>query len=436
MVKREEVEAAEKRGEPYRCPFLCDLGTQCDDLRRMCDELHGFVNRVVFEGQRKDALLACCGAGGKELVVPCVVGDEVIFAAIFNFRSPRQDKTHLRNLAVFHGLPQKRIERLWSGLPKFSPSQAEWVVRCLGQPTFLSKYELPPSAQFQTAHVTDLANAYARPFDDGPQFYDRDIRVFRMLGGLRAMPGIQSVEVAHFATHTTASILRLFARDLEPVVPYDPPIFSFCVPESVGNEIQKYIHRHKRPRPETDGGETLFGIIMGSSPTIGERSGFRYTFELPTGPSSNSASSDGRCVGAADVVLVKDYPRRAELARACLAAASDWTDTTAIDELLKRLRSINPANWEDFKTLLGQFSYNLESPDIAAAKDKWVKFMRALYDTLWSQPVGPPPLDEAPIVKRTEEALEWLRDKSRRKLRASALEKRLEKVRHIIFPSL
>jgi hypothetical protein len=408
--------------------------------------------------------LVCCAAGGKHLFVPLTEKDRVVDGAVFTFRSPRKDLSHLRELSLYLEIPKDKISAAWRRLPEFSAKAVARVTDLLEQESFRKAHDLPLSAGFDAKSLKRLADAYDRPLAKGLRFYDLDIRVFTMLKGLRIIAGVQSAEVLFFMRRQGTPIVRFFQRDLDPVLPVDPPIYGLCVAEDVADKLRQYILRYDaKPWDKSDeGGETLAKSVLGLSFRRGGRLPFTHTFALSIKPAWPLGRDVTEFIAVADIRLTKDYPDIVELCRACVAAASDWTDATALRELQRLLTPLRDARWEDFKILLGQIADYLEDARIDTSRDtwshlrkkgnfvwsglgggekrclharggdKWTHFMRSLDDILWNQTAGPDPRDN-PVVKETLESLEWLaKQTDRKKLNAKKADERLEGIRNTI----
>lgn len=417
---------------PRDGPSFCGLARQYDDMGRMCHAMQEYL-RFLCE-HRDTACLVCCAAGGKELLVPLRRKGKVADAAVFTFRSPRKDRNHLRELSVYLGIPQEALDAAWRSVRQFSPAAAEHAIVYLNRALAAGEHGFPSSADFDAQGIRMLAAAYDQHLDGKLRFYDLDIRVFGMIGGLRALPGVRAVQLVYHIREGGTSIARFFQRQLGPVLPFDPPIYGLRVPEGVGRKLHRYLCAYEgeswRERPHAD--DTLAGAVLDLQPRNARRLPFTYTFRLPVGPTERPAARTGQCAAAADVALWNDYPGDASLSRACLAAASDWTDWTALGELLQRLPPADAVAWDDFKTLVAQFAEYLVDSRIRHDRDKWATFMRGLDDTLADQPLGPVDPADAPIVSKARDALEWLSGQpSRNLLNHREGREWLRKVRHV-----
>jgi hypothetical protein len=399
-------------------------------MAEMCRAMRTFLHDQLRTG-RTSPMLVCCAAGGKELMVPLKSGGSVVDAAIFTFRSPRKDRNHVRDLSVFLDVPQARLERAWSTLPRFSPLAAQQAVAYLQDPRMRQKHGFPESACFDADGILELGGAYAWEFGRGLRFYELDIRVFGMINGLRALSGVSGVQMVYYARGAATSVVRLFQRDLGPVLPLSPPIYGLRVPEDVGDVLRSYIDRYSgTPCPSAARkNDTLCRAVLGLNTPNGHRPPATYTFALPMGPpAASTGDGEAKRLAAADISLVDRYDGKAELARACLAAASDWTDATALGELLRRLPPTNVLVWDDFRTLVSIFAANLE--DAQLKRDKWATFMRRLDNVLWDEPIdGTRPRTSA-VVRATRDALRWLSEQpGRAALDASGGRRQLQAVR-------
>ena len=395
---------------------LCRLAHRYKRVAEMCRAMGDYLHGLLEQRTSRSPCLVCCAAGGKELLVPLYHSGRVVDAAVFIHRSPRKDREHLRNLSVHLGIPQQEVDAAWRSLPSFSPAAAERVVARLKSSRFLQERGFPTPVEFDEDGVRNLAAAYDEPLgpEGGLRFYDMDIRVFGMINSLRALTGIRAVDVVYFAQGARTSIVRFFQRDLGPVLPLRPPIYGLRVPKRIGDDLQRYVRRHERlPCPrEPQAGDTIAEAVLGLPRRHGGRTPSTYTFSLST-----QRNARGSCPGfgaAADIALVNNRPRRAEIARACLAAGSDWADATAVHELLRRLPPSNRPEWDEFRMLVSQFATFLGDARIPRRRDKWCRFMGRLDDLICYHDLEEAVLAKSPVVKETQESLKWLRGQADR----------------------
>ncbi|MBM3497210.1 MAG: hypothetical protein FJX74_00945 [Armatimonadetes bacterium] len=370
-----------ERGKRCACCPMAECG---DAFPTMCEQMHGYLWTILHRWRQP--MLACCAAGGKELATPLADrSGRIVDAAIYPARSPREDTFHLKWLAAFTGVAYQDLVQRWSALPVFSAEFAAAVAEQAEGRDGLRPVGSGAMAERYADDVRRLGAAYDTPAYDGRSFYDLDMRVFRMIAGLRSLPGVTGVDAAYIAQPLGQPLLRYFSRNLGPVLPLTPPISGLCLSDpTVPRDLRRYVARAGRVAREPAGGrDTIASRTLGLGEHEWALPRWVHTVDL----SAFAPRPDmGGWVAGADVYVTHPHGGLADVVRDCLAAASDGTEQTALRLVHEGLAARTALRWDEARQTTALLAHALSDPTRDGKADWWSEVLSAVASAMRDVP--------------------------------------------------
>ncbi len=376
---------------PHR---FCSLLYRNPSARRMCRNMHRQL-WTLAQTQGKP-FVACCPAAGKEVIVPFKTGADgkINDAAVFWVKSLQLDDSHLRNLALHLAVSLNDVLNRWRQLDDLTPEYAKKIVDHLGKPATRRRLQIPRESSFDSRPLLAIAEAYSRKARDGATFFQKDVRVFRMIEGLRSLSGVKAVNMLYISRGSAAEkdLVRFFSRNLDCFLPLFPPIHGLCAETDLMERFDKYSRKYaedgtypRQVRPRTD---TLATSVLRIDEPAMLGDGYLYTFTFNPPQYSGDSSNRAGWVGSIDVLLKDKHLRRADVAKECLLAASEW-DTV--------------------RDLISQFAYYLDDPTIdERGTDWWKAVVSSLHEATWRTPFHALIQKEDPLACEVQKIVRWL----------------------------